>query len=117
MVGSIQIKLLKETYKKKDCITELIGKIDIPTLVLENNSQITEKWYLHVHVHVHLPTCNYCIVLHVHVYVSIYCTAHVLCIVIRFPVTLQQTPKAQSSQKEVPSIRIKIHYQVRIHFT
>ncbi|XP_019857271.1 PREDICTED: disabled homolog 2-interacting protein-like [Amphimedon queenslandica] len=73
MVGSIQIRLIKETYKKKDCITELIGKIDIPTLVLENNSQITEKW---------------------------------------FPVTLQQTPKAQSSQKENPSIRIKIHYQV-----
>ena len=48
MLGSIHIRLLKETYKKKDCITELIGKIEIPTLVLENNNQLTEKWQVHI---------------------------------------------------------------------
>lgn len=44
MLGSILIKLYKETYKKRDRSVEPIGKIEIPTLILESG-QVTEKWY------------------------------------------------------------------------
>ena len=43
MLGSILIKLYKETYKKRDRSVEPIGKIEIPTLILESG-QVTEKW-------------------------------------------------------------------------
>lgn len=44
MLGSIQIKLCKETYKKKrERVVEEVGKINIPTLKLDGG-HITEKW-------------------------------------------------------------------------
>lgn len=43
MLGSVHIKLYKETYKKRDNVVELIGKIEIPTLILDTD-QVTEKW-------------------------------------------------------------------------
>ena len=42
-IGSIIIKLYKEIYKKRERSVELIGKIEIPTIVLESG-QVFEKW-------------------------------------------------------------------------
>ena len=44
MLGSILIKLYKETYKKRERSVELIGRIEIPTIILESG-QVLEKWY------------------------------------------------------------------------
>lgn len=42
MLGSMEIRLFREVYKKKREVMPL-GKIEIPTLMLESG-QVTEKW-------------------------------------------------------------------------
>jgi RAS protein activator-like 2 len=44
VIGSVQIKLLRETNKKRENGLETIGQIDIPTIML-TSGQVTEKWY------------------------------------------------------------------------
>ena len=56
-----------------------------------------------------LPVCVVHMYKHECVCVCVDVLAVSLC---RYPVTLLQSPKTQASQKETPSIRVKIHYQV-----
>ena len=44
MLGSLEIRLFREVFKKKREVMA-VGKIEIPTLMLESG-QVTEKWWV-----------------------------------------------------------------------